>query len=118
MATKTKTVPATSKDVREWYAKNPERIPQLAEKSVQVSCKGRIKPTAIERYNKENTDGKVYVEGAPKTMPLSYKAKNHRMVTVHLPRMEVRALAGKATSKGPLSKKDIQFAAEVFASSK
>lgn len=117
MATR-KTVPATSKDVREWFAKNPKRIPEGAHKSVQVSCKGRIKPNAITLYNKENGEGKRYVEGAALTMPLSYKAKNHRMVTVHLPRTEVRALAGKTTSRGPLSQKDLVFAAEMFVATK
>lgn len=118
MATKTRTVPATSKDVRNWFAQNPSKVPTGAEKSVQVSCKGRIKPTAIALYNKENSDGKRYVEGSPLTMPLSYKAGNHRMVTVHVSREQVRTMAGKSGTRGPLSKSDLHFAAEVFAASK
>jgi len=110
-----KIVPATSKHVRNWFAQHPTQIPEGAEKSVQVSCKGRIKPTAVAVYNKHNKT-QPYTEGNEATMPLTYKAKNHRMVTVHLPKSQVRSLAGKTGSRGPLSKKDIEFATEVFLS--
>lgn len=112
-----KVIPATSKQVREFFAAHPKQIPAGAEKSVQVSCKGRIKPTAIEVFNK--VSGMRYDEGSEPTMPLTYKAKNHRMVTVHLPKSEVRALAGKAPgTRGPLSKRDLDIAAEVYLASK
>lgn len=115
MATKT-IIPATSKDVRKYFAENPTLIPEGAEKSVQVSCKGRIKPTAIEVFNKKS--GMHYDETARvrKVVPLTYKAKNHRDVTVHLPMKQVRALAGKTGKKGPLSKADIDFATEMYLS--
>jgi len=110
-----KVIPATSKDVRKFFAENPKMVPTGAEKSVQVSCRGRIKPTAVEVYNKHNK-ARPYSEGNEATMPLSYKAGNHRMVTVHLPKSQVRAMAGKTGSRGPLSAKDIEFATEVFLS--
>lgn len=110
-----KTVPATSKDVREYFARNPKKVPAGAEVSVQVSCKGRISQKAIEVFNKDaKSHGMKYSEGNPKHMPLIYKARNHRMVTVHLPRAEVRAMAGKDGKRGPLTKQDLEFAAEVF----
>lgn len=111
-----KVIPATSKDVRAYFVKHPEKVPAGAEKSVQVSCKGRIKPSAVEVFNKDKSHGMKYVEGQKNIVPLTYKAKNHRMVTTHLPRAEVRALAGKPGSKGPLSKADMAFAGEVLAS--
>lgn len=114
-----KVIPATSKDVRNWFAQNPKKVPAGAEKSVQVSCKGRIKPTAIETFNKAaKSHGMSYAEGNEKTIVLSYKAKNHRMVEAHLPKSQVRALAGKAGSRGPLSKADLDFATEVFLAAK
>lgn len=112
-----KVIPATSKDVRTFFASHPTLVPSGAEKSVQVSCKGRIKPTAIKVYNKHNKT-QPYSEGNRPTMPLTYKAGNHRMVTEHLPVPEVRAWAGKAGTRGPLSEDDISFAAEVYAEHK
>ena len=107
---------ATSQDVRKFFASHPTMVPAGAEKSVQVSCKGRIKPEAIAVFNKKS--GMRYVEGNEPTMPLTYKAKNHRMVTVHLPKSQVRAMAGKSGTRGPLSQKDIDFATEVFLTTK
>jgi hypothetical protein len=119
MGTRVKTVPATSKDVRTWFEQNPKKVPAGAEVSVRVSCKGRIKPEAIEVFNEAaKSHGMRYDEGAPKMMPLTYKARNHRMVTTHLPRTQVRALAGKAGTRGPLSKADLDFAAEMFLAAK
>lgn len=113
-----KFIPATSQDVRSYFARNPKKIPSGAEKSVQVSCKGRIATAAVDEFNADKSHGMRYVEGSPATMPLTYKARNHRQVTVHLPKTQVRALAGKAGTRGPLSKRDLDFAAEVFAGSK
>lgn len=112
-----KVIPATSKQVRQWFDKHPKQVPAGAEVSVRVSCKGRIKPTAIEVYNKHNKT-QPYTEGSEATMPLTYKAKNHREVTVHLPKSQVRALAGKTGSRGPLSAADLDFAAEMFVATK
>ena len=108
-----KVIPATSKDVRKFFAQNPKMVPAGAEKSVQVSCKGRIKPEAIKVYNKHNKS-QPYTEGNEPTMPLTYKAKNHRDVTVHLPKSHVRSLAGKTGTRGPLSQADLDFAAEMY----
>lgn len=117
MAVSLKKIPATSKDVRVFFEKNPTLIPEGAETSVRVSCKGRISTKAVEVYNKHNKS-RPYSEGNVAHMPLTYKAKNHREVTVMLPKAQVRALAGKPGSRGPLSKADLDFAAEVFVSQK
>lgn len=113
-----KTIPATSKDVRKFFSENPKMIPAGAEKSVQVSCKGRIKPNAIETFNKaKKTHGMHYQEGTHRVVALTYRAKNHREVTVHLPAAQVRTLAGKSGKRGPLSKTDIEFATSMYVAS-
>lgn len=119
MAVKTKVIPATSKDVRRWFAENPDQVPAGAEKSVQTSCKGRISTGAVEVFNKAHKGTMKYDETSKvrKVTPLTYKAKNHREVTVVLPTPQVRALAGKAGTRGPLSKKDINFATEMYLAS-
>lgn len=112
-----KTVPATAKQVRVWFDQNPRKVPTGAEKSVKVTSRGRIKPEAVEVFNKAaKSHGMKYTEGSEPMMPLSYKAKNHRMVTTHLPKREVRALAGKPNSRGPLSESDLAHAAEAYVS--
>jgi hypothetical protein len=110
-------IPATSKDVRRYFVENPSKVPPGAEKSVQVSCKGRIKPNAIETFNKDKSHGMHYQEGTKRVTALTYKAKNHREVKVVLPTAEVRRLAGKPGSKGPLSKADKDFAVQMYLSS-
>lgn len=112
-----KFVPATSQDVRSYFERNPKKIPTGAEVSVQKSCKGRIKPTAIAVFNSDKSHGMRYDEGSEPTMPLTFKAKNHRMVTVHLPKSHVRSLAGKSGTRGPLSKSDLDFAAQMYLAS-
>jgi len=112
-----KFIPATSQDVRQYFAKHPKKIPAGAEKSVQVSCKGRVKPNAIDVFNKDaKIHGMKYVEGNTKAVALSYKARNNRVVTVHLPMHEVRSLAGKSGVKGPLSAADRERAIEALLS--
>lgn len=116
-----KVIPATSKDVRNWYAKPKNRngLPEKAHKSIETSCKGRVNTDAIKKFNAHSHEhGMKYAEGQEPVVALTYKAKNHRQVTVHLPRSEVRALAGKPNGKGPLSKADLTFAGEVYASKK
>lgn len=110
-----KTIPATSVDVREYFARNPKKVPAGAEKSVNKSCKGRIKVNAIDVFNADKSHGMRYEEGNVRTLPLTYKARNHRKVTVHLPVSEIRALAGKPGSRGPLGQKAIEAAAEAYA---
>ena len=112
-----KIIPATSMQVRTWFDKNPTLVPKGAEKSVQTNQRGRLNTEAVAVYNKHNKT-QPYSEGNKATMPLSYKARNHRVVTVNLPKSEVRALAGKAGTRGPLSQRDLEFAAEVFASTR
>lgn len=113
---KSKVVPATSKQVREWFAAHPNKVPKGAEVSVQVSCKGRLAQSAIEAFNKAaKSHGMQYVEGNRKTVPVTFKARNHRMVTRHLPVAEIRALAGKPESRGPLGKAALVAAGEALA---
>lgn len=114
-----KAIAATSKDVRNWFAKNPNKVPAGAEVSVQVSCKGRISASAIEAFNKASkTHGMKYAEGNEKVIALPYKAGNNRMVVMHKPVSQVRKAAGKAGVRGPLSKRDLDFATEVFLAAK
>lgn len=111
-----KVIPATSKDVRAYFARKPKSIPAGAEKSVQVNQRGRIKPSAVEVFNADKSHGMHYVEGNEPHMELPWVAGNHRKCVALLPKSEVRALAGKSGSRGPLSQADLDFAAEVFAS--
>jgi len=113
-----KVIPATSQDVRAYFTSNPKKVPAGAEKSVQKSCKGRVAVSAIEAFNSDKSHGMRYVEGQGAHVALTYKARNHREVTVHLPRTQVRALAGKTGARGPLSKRDMDAAAQAYASQK
>lgn len=112
-----KTIPATSVDVRDYFAANPKKIPTGAEKSVKRNCKGRIKVNAIDVFNADKSHGMHYEEGNVAVLPLTYKARNHRKVTVHLPVSEIRALAGKPGSRGPLGQRALEAAAEAYAAS-
>lgn len=106
-------VPATSQDVRNFFAENPDKIPAGAEVSVQVSCKGRVSQSAVEVFNKAaKSHGMRYVEGQEPHMPVTYKARNHRMVTEYRPISEVRKLAGAEGKRGPLSKAHLDIVAE------
>lgn len=111
------TAPATAKDVRNWFAKNPKHVPAEAAHTVDVSAKGRIHPAAREVFNEKS--GRTYEEGTPKTVQVEF----HKIDSIgrrqprkaFLPISEARALAGPfAGERGNLSQKALAFAGEQF----
>ena len=106
---------AVAQDVRQWYADNPNEIPEGAEKSVALSCKGRIKPVAIAHFNKKS--GMKYQEGNTKVVPLTFKhPSTGRTRKAEVPLTQVRALAGDLAGKrGYLSEAALAKAAERYA---
>jgi len=113
-----KKIPATSKDVRLFFDNHKKMIPAGAEKSVQVSCKGRIKPEAIAVFNKHS--GMQYTEGNRRHIDVPYvkmsaDGKRLRRI-VSLPEPEVRMLCAKVAGKrGPLSQAALAYAGEQYA---
>ena len=110
-----KKIPATSKDVRRWFEDNPDKVPAGAEISVQVSCKGRIKPEAIKAFN--SASGMQYVEGNEPHETVEFvHPETQRKRRVTMPRSQARKYAGKhAGTRGPLSATALSKAGERYA---
>lgn len=110
--------PVTAREVRAWFAENPQHVPAEAAHTLGKSAKGRIHPVAREVYNKHNRY-RQYTEGTPKTFALPYRhtQPSGRKVTkvAHLPYSQVRDLAGVKSARGVLSKSALAKAGEVYA---
>lgn len=108
---------AISRDVRAFFAENPDLIPEGAETSVQKSCKGRISQAAIKVFNAKS--GMTYTEGNEPVEVISYRhPSTNRLRKAEVPRSVARRLAGEAAGKrGYLSEHARKVAAEQFAKS-
>lgn len=112
-----KSVPATAKTVRAYFAANPTAAPEGVDVDRLVSSRGRMPRAAVEAFNKAHRGAGRYVEGNEDTILVTYRhtQPSGRKVkrTEAVPVTKVRAMAGDLAGKrGPLSKAAIDAAIE------
>lgn len=110
---------AVAKDVRAFFAENPNLIPEGAEVSVRQGSRGRIAPAAVKVFNKHNRS-RPYAEGNRPLIVIPVPAQDSmgRNITkkVNVPVSEARKLAGDhAGKRGFLSEQALSVAGERYA---
>lgn len=116
-----KTIPATAKQVREFFKVHTDLIPE-GDASLGATARGRLSPAAREVFNEKS--GQTYAEGNRSEVTVTLvvprvDAKGRkRNLKVAVPVSGARALAGDVAGKaGRLSAKALEAAAEAYAES-